>query len=100
MQKNFGKLEIIFENDQFVAVNKPAGMLTIPDRYDETVTSLYKILEKRYQKIFIVHRLDRETSGIILFAKDEAAHKYLSQLFEKRKCRKILFGNNTWIFTK
>lgn len=87
-----GMGNIIFENDRFVAVNKPAGMLTIPDRYDETLVSLYKILEKRYQKIFIVHRLDRETSGLILFAKDEAAHKYLSQLFENRNVEKFYCG--------
>jgi len=90
LQKN--PPEIIFENDQFVAVNKPAGMLSIPDRYDETLASLYKILEKRYQKIFTVHRLDRETSGIILFAKDEASHKYLSQLFENRNVEKFYLG--------
>ena len=90
MQKN--KLEIIFENDRFVAVNKPAGMLTIPDRHDETLASLYKLLEKIYKKIFIVHRLDRETSGIILFAKDETTHKYLSGLFEQRNIQKFYMG--------
>jgi len=90
VQKN--KLEIIFENDRFVAVNKPSGMLTIPDRHDEMLISLYKLLEKKYQKIFIVHRLDRETSGIILFAKDEATHKYLSGLFEQRNVQKFYLG--------
>ena len=90
MQKN--KLEIIFENDRFVAVNKPPGMLTIPDRHDETIPSLYKLLEKKYLKIYIVHRLDRETSGIILFAKDEATHKYLSGLFEQRNIQKFYLG--------
>ena len=86
MQKN--KLEIIFENENLVAVNKPAGLLTIPDRHDEMLSSLYKTLQQQYEKIFIVHRLDRETSGIILFAKDEATHKYLSQLFEQRNVEK------------
>src|SRR6476660_5156996 len=71
------KPDILFENDFFVAINKPAGLLTIPDRHDETLPSLYKILQQQYQKIFIVHRLDKETSGLILFAKDEATHKYL-----------------------
>ena len=82
MLKN--KLDIIFENEGFVAVNKPAGLLTIPDRHDETISSLYKTLQQQYEKIFIVHRLDKDTSGIILFAKDEATHKFLSQLFEQR----------------
>jgi 23S rRNA pseudouridine955/2504/2580 synthase/23S rRNA pseudouridine1911/1915/1917 synthase len=90
MQKS--KTEIIFENDQFVAVNKPAGMLTILDRHDETLISLYKLLEQDYQKIYIIHRLDRETSGILLFAKDEATHKYLSGLFERRIVEKFYMG--------
>jgi len=90
VQKN--KLEIIFENDQFVAVNKPSGILTIPDRYDETLVSLHKSLEKKYQKIYTIHRLDKETSGIILFAKNEASHKYLSGLFERRVIQKFYLG--------
>lgn len=90
MQKN--KPEIIFENEKFVAVNKPSGLLTIPDRHDEQLHSLYKILQQQYEKIFIVHRLDRDTSGIILFAKDEVTHKFLSQLFEQRNVEKYYQG--------
>jgi 23S rRNA pseudouridine955/2504/2580 synthase/23S rRNA pseudouridine1911/1915/1917 synthase len=86
------KVAIIFENDDFVAVNKEAGMLTIPDRHDDTQLSLYKILKQKYEKIFIVHRLDRDTSGLILFAKNEATHKYLSQLFEQRNIEKRYLG--------
>lgn len=83
---------IIFENDDFVAANKEPGMLTIPDRHDETQLSLYKVLNQKYGKIFIVHRLDRDTSGLILFAKNEAAHKYFSQLFEQRNIEKKYLG--------
>lgn len=86
------KPDIIFENDFFLALNKPAGLLTIPDRHDETLPSLYKILQQQYPKIFIVHRLDKDTSGLILFAKDEATHKYLSQLFENKKIEKYYLG--------
>lgn len=85
--------DIIFENDDFIAINKPAGLLTIPDRYDDTQNSLYKILQQQYDnKIYIVHRLDKETSGIILFAKNEVSHKYFSQLFEQRKIEKFYLG--------
>jgi 23S rRNA pseudouridine955/2504/2580 synthase/23S rRNA pseudouridine1911/1915/1917 synthase len=83
---------VIFENDDFLAINKEAGMLTIPDRHDETQLSLYKILNHQYGKIFIVHRLDRDTSGLILFAKNETTHKYLSQLFEQRNIEKKYLG--------
>jgi 23S rRNA pseudouridine955/2504/2580 synthase/23S rRNA pseudouridine1911/1915/1917 synthase len=85
-------LNIIFENDDFVAVNKEPGMLTIPDRHDDTQLSLYKALNNKYGKIFIVHRLDRDTSGLILFAKNEGTHKYLSQLFELRNIKKNYLG--------
>ncbi len=85
-------ISIIFENEDFIAINKSAGMLTIPDRHDETQLSLYKILSQYYGKIFIVHRLDRDTSGLVLFAKNETSHKYLSQLFEKRNIKKIYIG--------
>jgi 23S rRNA pseudouridine1911/1915/1917 synthase len=96
-QNSINKMElkgisIIYENEDFVAVNKSSGMLTIPDRHDETQLSLYKILSQQYSKIFIAHRLDRETSGIVVFAKNETSHKYLSQLFEKRNIEKIYFG--------
>jgi phosphoribosylaminoimidazolecarboxamide formyltransferase/IMP cyclohydrolase len=64
-------IDIIFENKHFVAVNKPAGMLSIPDRM-QSETSLKDILIEKYGSAFTVHRLDKETSGIILFAKDEA----------------------------
>jgi len=83
---------IIFENEDFIAINKSAGMLTIPDRHDESQLSLYKILSQQYGKIFIVHRLDRDTSGLVLFAKNETSHKYLSQLIEKRNIEKIYIG--------
>jgi 23S rRNA pseudouridine955/2504/2580 synthase/23S rRNA pseudouridine1911/1915/1917 synthase len=85
-------LSIIFENDDFIAINKEPDMLSIPDRHDETQFSLYKILNRQYGKIFIVHRLDRDTSGLILFAKNEATHKYLSQLFEQRNIEKKYVG--------
>ena len=73
-------------------LNKEPGMLSIPDRHDDTQLSLYKILTQKYGKIFVVHRLDRDTSGLILFAKNEATHRYLSQLFEKRKIEKKYLG--------
>lgn len=84
-------IDIIFENKHFVAVNKPAGMLSIPDRM-QSETSLKDILIEKYGSVFTVHRLDKETSGIILFAKDEATHKYLSKAFEEKTVEKYYVG--------
>jgi len=85
------KLDILFENDGFVAINKPAGLLSIPDREGKEI-SLKSILREKYGNIFTVHRLDRDTSGVIVFAKDEATHKYLSGIFESREVEKIYQG--------
>lgn len=82
---------IIFENENFVVVNKPAGMLTIPDR-EQTQISLKDVLLKKYATIFTVHRLDRETSGVVLFAKNETTHKYFSKQFEDRLVEKFYLG--------
>ena len=85
------QLEIIFENDQFIAVNKPSGLLSIPDRMGQEI-SLKDILKEKYGNIYTVHRLDKDTSGIIVFAKDEETHKQLSQLFEGREMEKYYVG--------
>ncbi|RBL93914.1 RluA family pseudouridine synthase [Chitinophaga flava] len=83
---------ILLETPDFVVVNKPSGMLTLPDRHDNELTSLIAVMKKAYGEIFTVHRLDRDTSGIILFARNEAAHKYFSQLFESRDVQKYYMG--------
>ena len=82
---------ILFENENFVAINKPSGLLSIPDRKQQH-TSLKDLLEKKYTKIYIVHRLDRDTSGVIVFAKNAVAHQHLSQLFENRQVTKYYLG--------
>ena len=83
--------EVVFENEYFVSINKPSGLLSIPDREGKEV-SLKVILKEKYGDIFTVHRLDKDTSGIIVFAKDEQTHKYLSGLFEGRETEKYYTG--------
>jgi 23S rRNA pseudouridine955/2504/2580 synthase/23S rRNA pseudouridine1911/1915/1917 synthase len=83
--------KIVFENDDFIAINKPSGLLTIPDR-SQSEKSLKEYLKDKYGEIFTVHRLDKDTSGLVLFAKNEETHKYLSKLFEDRKIEKYYVG--------
>ena len=85
------KLDVLVENEWFIAINKPSGMLSIPDRMQSEV-SLKDILIERYGSIYTVHRLDKDTSGIIVFAKYEVTHKQLSQLFEGREVQKFYIG--------
>jgi len=88
MNKEF---EILFSNDDLIAVNKPSGILSIPDRI-QSQPSLKDILLQQNGNIFTVHRLDRETSGVIVFAKNERTHKLLSQQFENRETTKHYTG--------
>ena len=82
---------IIFENDDVVALNKPSGLLSIPDREGKEI-SLKTLLQEKYPQVFTVHRLDKDTSGLIVFAKNEEIHKHLSKQFEERQTEKIYLG--------
>jgi 23S rRNA pseudouridine1911/1915/1917 synthase len=83
--------ETVFENEDFILLNKSAGLLSVPDRTQSSV-SLKDLLKDKYGQIYTVHRLDRDTSGLILFAKKEGSHRYFSQSFENREVDKIYVG--------
>ncbi len=86
-------IEKLYEDNDILVVNKPAGLIVIPDRYNAEIPSLVRILEdKAKEKVWVVHRLDRETSGVICFAKNEQAHRYLSILFQERDVNKFYAG--------
>jgi 23S rRNA pseudouridine1911/1915/1917 synthase len=85
------KPEVLFENDDMIVLNKPSGLLSIPDREGKEI-SLKVMLQEAFGQIFTVHRLDKDTSGAIVFAKNEAAHKFLSEAFENRTVEKYYIG--------
>ena len=84
-------LDILFENDDMIVLNKPAGLFSIPDRFGKEV-SLKSLLQDKYTTIFTVHRLDQFTSGLIVFAKNAIAHQQISELFEGRSIEKKYLG--------
>ncbi|MEM1123666.1 MAG: RluA family pseudouridine synthase [Bacteroidota bacterium] len=86
------QVQILHEDHDLVIVNKPADYLSIPDRHDETKPNVLSFLNHKFGKIFTVHRLDKPTSGILCFAKNEAAHKQLSQQFQARTVEKIYYA--------
>ncbi|MHB8906294.1 MAG: pseudouridine synthase, partial [Melioribacteraceae bacterium] len=80
--------QILYEDENLIAVNKSEGIASIAEN-DATIDSLHSLLEKQFaQKLFIVHRLDKEVSGIILFAKNPHTHKFLNDQFAERKVKK------------
>jgi len=97
------EIPILYGDDHFIAVNKPAGTLTIKDGYNPNKPYLIAELEKSFGKLFVVHRLDRDTSGVLMIARTPTCHKGLNDLFENRKLEKIYHliaaGNPEWNFT-
>ncbi len=82
---------VVFENAFFLIVDKPAGWLTIPGRTgeaDERPCLIKHLNESRGIKLFCVHRLDSEVSGLVIFAKEADAHRNASAWFENRQVRK------------
>ena len=70
-------------------MNKPAGLLSIPDGYHPELPHLAQALTPIAGKLWIVHRLDKETSGVMLLARSAEAHRVLNQSFRERALRKL-----------
>lgn len=81
-------LEIIYEDEDMVVCNKQAGLLSVPGRKDEMKDCLESRLKTQFDNIFTIHRLDMETSGLIVYAKNKDAQRKLSQLFMDKKIQK------------
>jgi tRNA pseudouridine32 synthase / 23S rRNA pseudouridine746 synthase len=82
------KLSILHEDQWLIAVNKPAGLLSVPGRYGDRQDSVLNRLRLQGKTVFPVHRLDQETSGVLLLAKDQQTHRSLSQQFQQRQVYK------------
>ncbi|MEL7160702.1 MAG: RluA family pseudouridine synthase [Bacteroidota bacterium] len=84
------KLDILHADDHLVIVNKPANLLSVPDRYDPDIPNLTALLGQRYgDPIIPVHRLDKPTSGVIVYARDPDTHRELNRQFEEREVDKV-----------
>jgi len=81
-------LEIIYQDDDLVVLNKPSGLLTVPGRLAEHKDCLENRVKSVLPSATIVHRLDMATSGILLMALNKKAHVDISRQFEKRQTEK------------
>ncbi len=83
------KLNVIFEDEYIIVVNKPSGMLSVPGTTEKP--SVFSILSEKYPSgsLQMVHRLDMDTSGIMVVAKTSSAHKILQRQFAERETRKV-----------
>lgn len=81
--------EIIAEDADILVLSKPAGLLTIPDRFRPDLPNLQNLLRRQYGEVFVVHRLDKDTSGVICFARNAEAHRLLSLQFQEHTPEKV-----------
>lgn len=78
-------LPILFEDEDLVAVDKPEGLATIPEGKPGRICLLTLLQPAFPERLYIVHRLDKEASGVVLLAKNAAAHRFLCRQFESRQ---------------
>ncbi len=92
--------DLLYEDEWVLAVDKPPGLRTIPDGYNPSLPHLVGLLKEAYGPIWVVHRLDKDTSGVILFARAPAAHRDLCVQFEQRQTQKtyhaLVVGAPDW----
>ncbi len=84
-------VEVLFEDERYLVINKPPGVPVIPDRWRPELPNLRHLLEAQYRKaspemdgpaVWVVHRLDTDTSGVLLLARSADSHRTLNMLFE------------------
>ena len=81
-------LDVIHEDHELLVVNKPSGLLSVPGRGEHLADCLLKRVQDAFPQALLVHRLDRDTSGLIAFALSPHAQRHLSRQFEERKVKK------------
>ena len=91
---------VIYSDDDIVVLNKKSGLLIAADRCNPDAPRLDLEAEKEFSRLYAVHRIDKDTSGIVIYARNAEAHKNLSMQFEKREVQKtyhaLVYGHPVW----
>ena len=87
--KHLQDYTVIYSDDDILVLNKRSGLLIAADRYDENAPRLDLLAEKEFGKLFAVHRIDKDTSGIVVYARNENAHKNISLQFQNHTVDKV-----------
>ena len=86
-------IDIIYQDDVMVVLNKPSGLLSVPGKAPEHKDSLERRVQSVYPSASIVHRLDMATSGVMVMALTKAAQRHINQQFAERKTAKSYLAN-------
>lgn len=80
--------QVIYVDEAILVINKPEGLLSVADGYNSDLPHVKPILEEHYGQLWMVHRLDKETSGVMVLARNAQTHKALNQAFIDRQVSK------------
>lgn len=93
-------MKLLYADEHLLVVNKPAGLPVLPDGWEKDSSYLVKRLEEEVGKVFIVHRLDKITSGVMVFARAAEVHRALNRQFEQHEAQKtyhaLVEGSPKW----
>lgn len=81
-----GELRVVYEDENIIVVDKPSGMLSVPGKLSRM--SVQSLLQQKNPAVFLCHRLDMDTSGLIVAAKDELTYKHIQKQFLERTVKK------------
>jgi len=89
-----GELDVVYEDEALVVVSKPPGILSVPLERNPDVPSVYAQIEQRFRshakrRPFVVHRIDQDTSGLVVFAKDPTSQQRLKSQFARRQPERV-----------
>lgn len=91
---------VLYVDEHLLVINKPSGLRVLPDGYDPEIEHVRSVLEPHFGRLWIVHRLDKETSGVCLLARTAEAHRALNLQFDWRSVEKtyhaLVAGNPAW----
>ena len=82
-------LEILHVDPEILVINKPAGLAVLPDGWQPNAPYLLRLLERDFGQPWVVHRLDKVTSGVMVFARSREAHRALDIQFQRRETHKV-----------
>lgn len=102
--KQTGLFSVVYLDDHIAVLNKSSGLLVAADRWDPDARRLDTLataeLCKEGERLFAVHRIDKDTSGLVIYARTEEAHRTLSMAFENREVAKtyhaLVYGRPQW----
>jgi tRNA pseudouridine32 synthase / 23S rRNA pseudouridine746 synthase len=94
------EISLLYLDEALLVADKPAGLPTLVDGYHPEAPYLLGVLKASYDRLWVVHRLDRDTSGVIVFARTAQAHRELNRQFEKhlavKRYHALVQGSPAW----